>query len=76
MQAALSTLMKGRTTLVVAHRLSTIVDADLIYVIEDGRVVEQGRHAELVARGGAYARLYAAQGSENPVPLGAARARA
>lgn len=75
-QAALSILMKGRTTLVVAHRLSTIVDADLIYVIENGSVVEQGRHADLVARGGAYARLYTAQGSENPIPLDAARARA
>jgi subfamily B ATP-binding cassette protein MsbA len=75
-QAALSTLMQGRTTLVIAHRLSTIVDADLIYVIEDGHVVEQGRHAELVARGGAYARLYAAQGAETPIPLDAARARA
>jgi subfamily B ATP-binding cassette protein MsbA len=64
-QTALSTLMKGRTTLIVAHRLSTIVDADIIYVIEAGRVVEQGRHAELLARGGTYARLYAAQGAEH-----------
>jgi len=63
-QAALSRLMQGRTTLVVAHRLSTIVDADIIYVIEDGRVVEQGRHADLIARGGTYARLYAAQSGE------------
>jgi subfamily B ATP-binding cassette protein MsbA len=76
-QAALSTLMKGRTTLVVAHRLSTIVDADLIYVVEEGRVVEQGRHAELIARGGVYARLYTAQAADTPIPLdAAARARA
>jgi len=65
-QAALATLMKGRTTLVVAHRLATVVDADLICVIAEGRVVEQGRHAELLARGGAYARLHALQGEAEP----------
>jgi subfamily B ATP-binding cassette protein MsbA len=63
-QAALRLLMRGRTTLVIAHRLSTVVDADIIYVIEAGRVIEQGSHAELLARGGAYARLYALQFSE------------
>ncbi|HEY0192687.1 MAG TPA: ABC transporter transmembrane domain-containing protein [Kofleriaceae bacterium] len=56
-QAALVRLMHGRTTLIVAHRLSTVRDADRILVIDDGRVVEQGRHDELMARRGTYARL-------------------
>lgn len=60
-QTALKELMKGRTTLVIAHRLSTVIDADLIYVIDHGRVCESGRHADLLARGGLYARLYALQ---------------
>jgi ATP-binding cassette, subfamily B, bacterial MsbA len=60
-QDALRKLMAGRTTVVIAHRLSTVVDADLIYVLDRGRVIEQGSHAELMARGGAYARLYALQ---------------
>ena len=60
-QAALVTLMEGRTTLVIAHRLSTIVDADVINVIDAGRIVESGSHAELLARGGVYAHLYALQ---------------
>jgi ATP-binding cassette, subfamily B, bacterial MsbA len=60
-QASLGLLMRGRTTVVVAHRLSTIVDADIIYVIEGGRVVESGSHAELAAAKGVYARLHALQ---------------
>jgi len=58
---ALARLIRGRTTFVVAHRLSTIRDADLILAVEDGRVVEQGTHAQLLARGGLYAELHAAQ---------------
>jgi ATP-binding cassette, subfamily B (MDR/TAP), member 1 len=64
-QAALDRLMHGRTTLVVAHRLSTVRDADSIAVVYKGHIVEQGRHAELVAAGGAYARLVAHQMSRN-----------
>jgi ATP-binding cassette subfamily B protein len=58
-QAATEELMAGRTTIVIAHRLSTVRRADRILVFEDGRVVEEGRHGELVALGGAYARLHA-----------------
>jgi ATP-binding cassette subfamily B protein len=60
-QDALDRLMQGRTTLVVAHRLATILSADRILVMEDGRIVEEGSHAELKARGGLYARLAALQ---------------
>jgi ATP-binding cassette, subfamily B, bacterial MsbA len=60
-QAALRALMRGRTTVVIAHRLSTIIGADLICVMDHGHVVETGRHAQLLARNGLYARLYETQ---------------
>lgn len=60
-QAAFERLMEGRTSFVVAHRLSTIVGADLIVAMRDGRIVETGSHAELLARGGFYAHLYDSQ---------------
>ena len=60
-QASLEELSEGRTTLVIAHRLSTIRGADLIAVVEDGRVVEQGTHDELLELGGTYARYYEMQ---------------
>ena len=58
-QAAMEELMVGRTTIVIAHRLSTVRGADRILVFEDGRIVEEGRHAELTKAGGVYARLHA-----------------
>ena len=60
-QQALETVMSGRTTIAIAHRLSTILSADVIFAIDRGRLVEQGTHAELLARGGLYAQLYAEQ---------------
>jgi subfamily B ATP-binding cassette protein MsbA len=66
-QAALEALMRGRTTIVIAHRLSTVEHADRIAVLEQGRVIELGRHGELLARGGAYARLHRIQFAAEPV---------
>jgi ABC-type multidrug transport system fused ATPase/permease subunit len=65
-QQALEALMQGRTTLVIAHRFSTIQQADQICVIDGGRVVEQGRHDDLVAQKGVYARLHALQHKAEP----------
>jgi subfamily B ATP-binding cassette protein MsbA len=75
-QQALSRLLEGRTTLVIAHRLSTVIGADVIYVIENGRVVESGAHSELLAKSGAYARLHDIQYADDVASRGMARARA
>jgi subfamily B ATP-binding cassette protein MsbA len=64
-QVALETLRSGRTSLVIAHRLSTIQNADRILSMQDGRIVEEGTHSELIQRNGVYARLYNAQSRHN-----------
>ena len=66
-QEALERATQGRTTIAIAHRLSTIQNADVIFGLEDGQLVEQGTHAELLARGGLYARLYAEQFGDGQV---------
>jgi ATP-binding cassette subfamily B protein len=66
-QEALAPLMRGRTTLAIAHRLSTILAADTILYVDRGRIVERGSHAELLAKGGAYAALYHEQFSDGRV---------
>jgi len=60
-QSAIDTVIRGRTSLVIAHRLSTVRNADLILVVMDGRIVEQGTHAQLLAARGHYYRLYTRQ---------------
>lgn len=68
-QKAMSSLMKGRTSFVIAHRLSTIRDADLILVMNNGAVIEQGNHEELLGKGGFYADLYNSQFSDGSLTL-------
>lgn len=65
-QAAFDKLMQGRTSFVVAHRLSTVVNADLILVMKDGQIIERGKHADLLARGGFYCQLYRSQFAKLP----------
>jgi subfamily B ATP-binding cassette protein MsbA len=74
-QVALRRLMQGRTTLVIAHRLSTVIDADLIHVIDNGTVAESGSHKELIDKDGIYARLYHMQFDENHIRGKAASAQ-
>jgi len=68
-QAALDTLMEGRTSLVIAHRLSTVTHADIIFVVDNGRIVEQGNHANLMALGGSYKTLYDMQFDDELGPV-------
>ena len=75
-QQALEVAMRGRTSLVIAHRLSTILAADQILVLDGGRIVERGTHAELLAAGGLYARLYETQFRAQPATVDATPARA
>ena len=74
-QRALDAALAGRTSLVIAHRLSTVRHADMIVVLDQGRVVEQGTHAELVVAGGLYSELYRTQFADGPVSAGAALAQ-
>ena len=71
-QAALRSLSRDRTTLTIAHRLSTVVEADQILVLDQGVVVERGTHHELLAQGGVYARMWALQAEQNEAQAEAA----
>jgi ATP-binding cassette subfamily B protein len=68
-QQALAAALAGRTSLVIAHRLSTVLNADKILVVDAGRVVEAGTHAELLAAGGLYAELYRTQFQRQAAPV-------
>ena len=67
-EAALETLLVGRTTLIIAHRLSTVRRAHRLLVLDWGRIVEEGSHAQLLEQGGLYARLYQRQFRDDDVP--------
>jgi ABC-type multidrug transport system fused ATPase/permease subunit len=67
-QDALARLTRGRTTIVIAHRLSTVVDADRILVVDNGQIVEEGRHPDLLRRGGIYERLSRLQFADDRAP--------
>jgi ATP-binding cassette subfamily B protein len=71
-QKAMDALMRGRTSFIIAHRLSTVRNADLILVMQDGDIVEQGRHEELLERGGFYAEIYRSQFDRSAAPSGGA----
>jgi len=73
-QAALDAVMQGRTTLVIAHRLSTVESADMIVVLDDGRIIETGTHKSLLGQGGLYAELHQAQFQDDAVPIKKGRA--
>ena len=60
-QSAIDTIIHGRTSIVIAHRLSTVRNADLILVVDDGKIIEQGTHDQLMSRRGSYYRLYTRQ---------------
>ncbi|MGN6406424.1 ABC transporter ATP-binding protein [Sinomonas sp.] len=75
-QKALDAASHGRTTIAIAHRLSTVVGADVIYVVDGGRIVENGTHSELLALGGAYARLYVEQAAQPSQAQAPAKAQA
>jgi len=68
-QTAIDQAARGRTTIAVAHRLSTILAADVIFVVDAGRIIERGTHHQLVAAGGVYARLFTEQFSSAAAPV-------